>query len=157
MHRMSVNKRYRTSSRTFAVVVAVAVGLSLASCGDDGDTTASSTTTADVLFPGNCSSGQQQEPLSVVVTCADSGITVSNIQWESWGAGEASGTGTAHVNDCDPDCVAGEIVAYEDAELTLSAIEQCEDGPQYTRAELTFTGDSPPGGGKPVRESFPCP
>ncbi len=149
--------------RAATVALAALAAFAIPACGDDdsGEQTSApeSTTGAgtEVVFPGNCTSGFSQEPPSVVVTCADSGITVANIQWQAWGAETAEGNGTAHVNDCDPDCVAGEIKAYDAAQLTLSAIEDCGSTSQYTRLELSFEGKAPPGSSNPLRERFPCP
>jgi hypothetical protein len=133
----------------------------LAGCGgtnDSGVTTAPTPSGggADVVFPGNCNSGLTQEPASVVVACADQGITVEGIQWQAWGADEAIGNGTAQVNDCNPDCVSGSLKSYDAAQLKLSAIDSCSGHPQYTSLELSFTDQAPPGINKPLSEKFPC-
>jgi hypothetical protein len=134
----------------------------LAGCGggtnDQGVTTAPTPSGggSDVVFPGNCDSGLTQEPSSVVVTCADQGITVEGIQWQAWGADTASGNGTAQVNDCKPDCVAGTVKTYDAAQLELTAIKDCGGHPQYTALRLSFNGQAPPGFGKSLSENFPC-
>jgi hypothetical protein len=151
------------SARPAAALLAVLAAMALVACGDD-DTDESTTSTAtsggagsDVVFPSNCTSGATAEPASVVVTCADSGITVSELEWRSWGEETASGTGLAHVNDCDPDCVAGEITTYEDAQLTLSRVKDCDSARQYTRLELSYAGKAPPDASQRSRQRFPCP
>jgi len=37
----------------------------------------------------------------------DGSLFVTGMRWELWNAHRARGTGTAHVNDCDPDCADG--------------------------------------------------
>lgn len=148
--------------RLAIITCALLVTLSLAACGDDdsgGDSSAPVTTAGgagEVVFPSNCTTGLKPEPPSVVVTCADSGIAVSDLEWRSWGEAAAQGTGTAHVNDCDPDCVAGEIKTYDDAQVRLSAIKTCGSERQYTRLELSFAGPAPAGSAQRSRQSFPC-
>jgi hypothetical protein len=41
--------------------------------------------------------------------CADGGIAVGQIQWESWSKIGASGRGIYAVNDCKPDCATGKL------------------------------------------------
>jgi hypothetical protein len=135
------------------------VGFSGCGGADDGGVTTAPTPSgggADVLFPGSCDSGLAQEPASVVVTCADQGITVENIQWQAWGAETATGNGTAQVNDCKPDCVAGALKTYDAAQLELTAIKDCGGRPQYTALRLSFADAAPPGFGSSLSESFPC-
>ena len=146
-------------SRLATLVTLVALTALPLGCGDDDEGTGPSAedgAAAEVVFPANCTSQLKAEPASVVVTCADAGVAVANIEWQAWGAEATTGTGTAHVNDCDPDCVAGDISAYEDAEVTLTAIEQCDYGAQYTKLELRFGDEAPKGVQARLRESFPC-
>ncbi len=42
-------------------------------------------------------------------SCADGGIAVGQIQWESWSKIGASGTGIYAINDCTPDCATGKL------------------------------------------------
>jgi hypothetical protein len=142
-------------------ILCLLVAAGFAGCGSANDQGVTSAPTpsgggADVVFPGNCNSGLAQEPSNVVVTCADQGITVEGIQWQAWGADTATGNGTAQVNDCQPDCVAGTVKKYDAAQLELTAIKDCGGHPQYTALRLSFEGQAPPGFGKSVTESFPC-
>jgi hypothetical protein len=131
-------------------------------CGDGDeesgveDTAPKPTGATQVLFPSDCQNGYAEEPASVVVTCADSGVQVKDIQWQSWGAETATGNGTATVNTCDPDCASGTTDDYPEAQLRLTEIESCGSEQRYTKLELTFGGEVPPGSGTTVRESFPC-
>jgi len=51
-----------------------------------------------------------QKPEDVTLTCADGGISVQDINWDTWSASGASGTGTYTVNQCKPDCVTGKWI-----------------------------------------------
>lgn len=126
-----------------------------AGCGDDdSDDAGSSTDTA--VFPSDCTSGHSEEPSSIVVTCADAGTTLSDVSWSSWGNDTASGTGTAEVNDCDPNCAAGSTKSYPDVSVELSAPEDCEGQRQYTELKLTYGSERPPGADASITEPFPC-
>lgn len=151
--------RFSTTLTTSLVIGAAA----LAGCGDGDDESGASKTapepsagTADVLFPIDCQSGFVEEPKSVVVTCADSGVQVTDIQWQAWGAETATGNGTAKVNVCDPDCASGSTQEFPEAELRLTAIDDCGSQERYTRLELTYGGETPPGSDPVLRENFPC-
>jgi len=51
-----------------------------------------------------------QKPEDVTLTCADGGISVQGINWDTWSASGASGTGTHTVNQCKPDCLTGKWI-----------------------------------------------
>ena len=51
-----------------------------------------------------------QKPEEVVLTCADGGISVQDIKWDTWSASGASGSGVQTVNQCEPDCVTGKWI-----------------------------------------------
>lgn len=140
------------------LIAAAAIG-GCGGSGDEGVTTAPKPAQGDedVVFPSDCASGLEAEPTSIVVSCADRGITVEDIEWQSWGAEEAAGNGTAQVNDCKPDCVAGKLNSYDGAELKLSGIVECDGTQQYSKLELSIEGAAPPGRSGPTRERFPCP
>jgi hypothetical protein len=42
-------------------------------------------------------------------TCADGGIAVGQMQWESWSQNGARGKGTYAINNCSPDCATGKL------------------------------------------------
>lgn len=62
-----------------------------------------------------------QKPESVTLTCADGGILVRDIKWDTWRASGASGSGIHSVNQCDPDCANGERVEVP-VEVRLSRL-----------------------------------
>ena len=42
-------------------------------------------------------------------SCADGGIAVGEIEWESWSQDGARGKGTYAINNCLPDCATGKL------------------------------------------------
>ena len=50
------------------------------------------------------------KPDYITLTCADGGITVEEIKWQSWGVKEAIGTGVYAENNCQPDCASGKLI-----------------------------------------------
>jgi hypothetical protein len=50
------------------------------------------------------------KPDYITLTCADGGITVEEIKWQSWGVKEAIGTGVYAENNCQPDCANGKLI-----------------------------------------------
>ena len=51
--------------------------------------------------------------------CADGGVAVGQIQWDSWSKLGASGRGVYAINDCTPTCVAGKL-HKTDVRITLT-------------------------------------
>ena len=50
------------------------------------------------------------KPDYITLTCADGGIAVEEIKWQSWGPKEAVGTGIYAENNCQPDCASGKFI-----------------------------------------------
>jgi len=50
------------------------------------------------------------KPNYITLTCADGGIAIEEIKWQSWGVKEAIGTGIYAENSCQPDCASGKLV-----------------------------------------------
>ena len=50
------------------------------------------------------------KPDYITLTCADGGIAVEEIKWQSWGVKEAIGTGVYAENNCQPDCANGKLI-----------------------------------------------
>jgi hypothetical protein len=97
------------------------------------------------------------KPQAIVPACGDGNFQLSGLRWSSWGASGAAASGTAHQNDCTPNCAAGHFHAYP-ATVTLSALRTCAHG---TRHELTllawrFTHAKPAGVQRSGNERFPC-
>jgi hypothetical protein len=51
-------------------------------------------------------------PTAVFLTCADGGVSVTNITWSSWGTAAAVGTGTLNIKTCQPNCATGGTNSY---------------------------------------------
>jgi hypothetical protein len=50
--------------------------------------------------------GMQVRPTSMGLS-ADGSLYVTGIRWHGWGTGKATGTGTAHADNCKPNCAQG--------------------------------------------------
>ncbi len=51
-----------------------------------------------------------QQPEEIMLTCADGGMIVTDIKWQTWNTKGATGTGTYSQNMCDPSCAEGKRV-----------------------------------------------
>ena len=108
-----------------------------------------------VLFPANCGK-PTFKPKSIVVACADANNRLTSIKWQTYGTRAASGTATAKVNDCTPNCVSGKVKSYP-AIVTLTRPKNCGRGvTQFTRLVETFTHSRPSGTSKRLGVTFPC-
>jgi hypothetical protein len=108
-----------------------------------------------VLFPASCGK-PTFKPKSIIVACADANNRLTGIKWQSYGSKAASGTATAKVNDCTPNCVSGKVKSFP-AVVTLTKPKNCGRGvTQFTRLAETFTHARPAGTGRRLAVSFPC-
>ena len=93
--------------------------------------------TTKVLFPANCGK-PTYKPKSIVVACGDGNNRLTGIKWESYGTVAASGSATAKVNDCKPNCASGKTKSFA-AVVTLTKPKNCGKGvTQFTRLAETF-------------------
>jgi hypothetical protein len=106
------------------------------------------------LFPANCGA-PSYKPTRIVVACADGNNRLARIKWQSYGTNAASGTATAVVNDCEPNCAAGEFHRFR-AVVTLNKPKDCGRYRQFTRLVERFTDDKPDATGSKVTQRFPC-
>ena len=108
-----------------------------------------------VGFPSNCGK-PTFKPTSIVVACGDGNNRLKSIKWQSYGTDAASGTATAQVNDCTPNCASGKFKNYP-AAVTLTKPKNCGKGvTQFTKPRETFTGSRPKGTNKTLTETFAC-
>jgi len=63
------------------------------------------------------------KPDYITLTCADGGIAVGEIKWQSWGVKEAIGTGVYAENNCQPDCASGKLTKTPVAIALTNLIE----------------------------------
>ena len=61
------------------------------------------------IFISECGYGYSQKPSSITLTCADGGIYLDNISYNSWNSNGATGKGIFNENTCDPDCATGKF------------------------------------------------
>ncbi|MFL5853963.1 MAG: hypothetical protein ACJ76T_08780 [Solirubrobacteraceae bacterium] len=106
------------------------------------------------LFPANCDK-PTYKPTRIVVACGDGNNRLARIKWESYGTDAASGTATAVVNDCEPNCAAGTFHHFR-AVVTLNKPKDCGRYRQFTRLVERFTDETPESFGSKVVERFPC-
>ena len=106
------------------------------------------------LFPGNCGK-PTYKPTRIVVACGDGNNRLARIKWESYGTDAASGTATAVVNDCEPNCAAGTFHHFR-AVVTLNKPKDCGPYRQFTRLVERFIDEKPESIGSKVVERFPC-
>ena len=79
---------------------------------------------ANDIYTYNCEL-LEQRPEQLTKFCADGGVLVYDITWESWGYNGAEGTGTYSANLCEPNCAEGQRVE-EQVDLYLGGIEVIE-------------------------------
>jgi len=108
-----------------------------------------------VLFPVACTN-PSFKPRQIIVTCADANTVLKGISWKSYGSDTASGSATANVNACDPNCAAGKLQTFP-AMVKLSQPKDCRrDVRQFTHLVLTYTGARPQGASASLTEDYPC-
>jgi hypothetical protein len=88
--------------------------------------------------PRSAAVAPRDAPISV-----DSSLFLTDMTW-AWASTRATGTGTATVNLCDPDCAAGNDVKVPVA-ITLSDPQSVCGREFFTTMQLTITGRVPAG------------
>jgi eukaryotic-like serine/threonine-protein kinase len=84
------------------------------------------------------------EPTTIILACADGGITATQISWTSWGATSATGTSVIQANLCNPNCAQGTMGSFP-ANITLSSVTSGSGGGLFSTLTAVFTGASPTG------------
>jgi hypothetical protein len=98
----------------------------------------SSTITSKEVMTWDCETAAHK-PESITITCADGGIYVEKIQWNTWGKEGASGFGIFSENLCEPNCAEGKRVMAP-VNLSLSNLAE-HDGMHYLRTLDIATSD----------------
>ena len=106
-------------------------------------TAASAQNTNLRVFVSNCEK-QVYKPKSITVFCADAGVVITKVKYSSYGAKKATGTGTAAVNLCEPNCAAGKTKNFK-VKFTLSKVTQCGDSYQFRKLQFSYVGAKPKG------------
>jgi hypothetical protein len=91
------------------------------------------------VYVSDCGYGVEKQPTTITLTCADGGIRIESITWQSWNTVEASGSGTLLENTCNPDCSTGNYVS-QDASITLGLIKKDKSG-NSVFSEVSITTD----------------
>jgi hypothetical protein len=81
---------------------------------------------------------QVAAPHQLMLACADGNFWLSGITWRHWGKAEATGTATAHANDCNPYCAAGHFHTYP-VTVTIGSLRACSGRREYTRLVIRYT------------------
>src|SRR5262249_40914374 len=81
-------------------------------------------------------------PGTFVVSCADAGFVLTHFTWDEWNSYVAVGKGTAEVNDCIPNCAAGQPKSYP--VLAVAAKPSGVFHRHFTELRVTFIRDVPP-------------
>lgn len=92
-------------------------------------------------------------PATLFFACADGGISVTRITWNSWGSAVATGSGMLNEQDCIPNCASGGY-ASEPAEVVLSQPQRVGGTTAYTLATVTSRQPNPYHF-QPLRERWP--
>jgi hypothetical protein len=71
---------------------------------------AQSTPVAPSISIYDCGDTPVTEPGNILLACGDNSTGISNITWSQWNDIQAMGSGTAYVNDCNPDCQQGTLI-----------------------------------------------
>ena len=81
----------------------------------------------------------EHKPESILITCADGGIYVKKIKWNTWSKEGANGVGIFSENRCEPSCAQGQRVEAPVNLLLTNLTEQ--NGKYYLRTLDISTTD----------------
>ncbi len=116
-------------SKGWIVLLATVVGVSF------GAYTFVNRAVTSQVYVTNCGI-QDFKPNSLTKFCADAGVLVDSIEWQSWSKDGAYGKGIYHINDCEPTCVEGK---FHEAQIlvTLSKVKTIQGKPTLTFITVT--------------------
>jgi hypothetical protein len=92
----------------------------------------------DQVLTWNCEL-ETHKPELIFFTCADGGLYVEKIKWNTWSKEGATGTGIFSENLCEPSCAEGKRVTAP-VNLILSNLTE-QNGKYYLRTLDTSTSD----------------
>ena len=81
-----------------------------------------------------------------IIPTGDGSLYVTGITWRGWGTGTAAGSGTAHADNCNPNCAQGTYHEYP-ATITLT-------DPKPWRADMAYSRETVSVPGIPYRVTF---
>ena len=96
------------------------------------------------------------KPTTVNVLCDDGNFKVVRISWSSWTQTQATGRGTARVNNCMPNCDDGSFENYR-VKLVASRKKECSNGKlEFVRLTYSFPMTKPNGARRSGTLRRPC-
>jgi hypothetical protein len=95
-------------------------------------------------------------PGRILIACGDGNFFVTRMHWSSWTSTAARGRGTAHQNDCTPNCAAGHFHAYSRISIRLSRPHLCKGALQFGRLSWRYGASHPSGIRRTGFTTFPC-
>ncbi|MEV6967814.1 hypothetical protein AB0M47_22165 [Hamadaea sp. NPDC051192] len=139
-----MSRKLFAGSIAVATVVAAVLIQSAMSASATSGTSVAATGDSSVYLAAN---GKNAASAAVTPQTApisqDSSLKLSGMTWTSW-SDSASGTGSATVNLCDPNCATGKSVTIP-VTVTLSAPQQLCGHDFYTDMRLAFQSTPPNG------------
>lgn len=161
-----------SASRAWLLVAVLAAGVAISACGTSAtkaqagtpstsvatsqqpaptSSSVSPTSSAPTTSPldtsievyANCST-PSVEPVKIILSCGDFGEYLTGVTWSSWSSVSATGSGTLHYNDCNPNCAAGHFHTASGMKFTLSAPESNSVGATVW-SKLLFAEQPPDG------------
>lgn len=77
-------------------------------------------------------------PGELSLACADNNYLLTNLSWQGWNSPQANATGTAWINDCDPNCAEGVREQFQ-VRVIASKRKTCGYNLDvYTRVQVLF-------------------
>lgn len=75
------------------------------------------------------------------MACATGNYQIVDVRWKTWGMdnrtfGEATGTGVATWNDCNPTCTSGDEWTRDPVRIWLYGIANTPQGPRFTTLDM---------------------
>jgi len=91
-----------------------------------------------------CTGAAVTRPITFTMTCADGNYRLVAVHWQNWGTAQAVATGHASMNNCAPDCAAGQTLDYR-VRVTASDPIAGPSGPAYARLSINYLHAPPRG------------
>ena len=91
-----------------------------------------------------CTGAAVTRPITFTMTCADGNYRLVAVHWQNWGTTQAVATGHASMNNCAPDCAAGQTLDYR-VRVTASDPIAGPSGPAYARLSINYLHAPPRG------------
>ena len=76
------------------------------------------------------------KPTAMLKFCSDTGVGIGQIEWSTWSADSAIGTGVYGINDCAPSCESGKF-HYADVRIILSKSKTIDGKVALTSISIT--------------------